>query len=242
MNLLNIKLLKRILGVPKSTSNNVTILRSDELPLDYHLALVALIWYLKARNNPGTVLHNQYIIEKRDDVRWYKSLFFHPAEEMLTRLNSKVEKDLFSFSDNRGKFWIRKAMCFELSEMWYNDSKSIFTKRLYGRWCCNKLYGLMLTKITTTWYHQLACGRGHLNGIQSSYYPHISPLCRFGCNCDETVDHIFLHCPFVNSERNIIKDLCIKYHLDFTLKYLLIDDTLKLSVEKLLLKFVLVPP
>jgi len=238
LNKLYIGLLKKILGVPKGTSNHVTLVRCGELPLDYALACNALIWYLKARNGPNTLLRSYYLNEKADDLRWALSIFFRPAEELLTRLNDLVEVDLFSFKDTSAKFWIRKAMCWELSDMWFRENMSHFTKRLYKRWSCIKLNPLMLTKISTTWYHQLPVGRGYLNSIQHKYYPSIDPHCRFGCGCDETVDHIFLRCPFVDTERLYIQKLCTSLDLPFILSSIFIAPELKLSVERLLLRFI----
>ena len=177
-------------------------------------------------------------MEHQDDIRWSLSPFFRPAFAMLTRLNTFSQVDLFTFHDKKAKPWIKKAMCEELTQMWYNDSHSAFTKRLYKFWSCNKLSPIMLSKISTTWYHQIACGRGYLKSIRNSYYPHISPRCRLGCASDETPEHIFLQCPHLRTEQRRIRDKCKLYSLRYNLSTIFINDHLKLDVERLLLKLI----
>ena len=177
--------------------------------------------------------------EKEDDERWLHSPFFRPAEVMLKRLNNLSEVDLFKLEPHRAKLWIRKAMCIELNEMWHSNGHSVFTKRIYPNWIYQPVSSLMLTKISTTWYHQIACGRGYLKVKRAEYYDHISPMCRLGCNTPETPTHIFLHCPFLSQEHNNINKLCRKYHLSYTLSTIFIEDVLKLKVEQLLLKLIL---
>ena len=92
-------------------------------------------------------------------------------------------------------------MMWELSEMWFNDEKSAFTKRIYKLWNCEKLSFIMLSKITTTWYHSLAVGRGRLNSQLAKWNPEVNPNCRFGCLCVETPEHVFLRCPYLLNER-----------------------------------------
>ena len=217
----------------------MTLIRTGQLPLDYHLVLISLVWFLKGYGGSSPLLQKTYLCEKDDDERWSKSPFFRPAEVMLTRLNSLSEVDLFKLEPHRAKYWIRKAMCIELNEMWHSNGHSLFSKRIYPNWVHQPLSSLMLTKISTTWYHQIACGRGYLKSKRAEYYSHISPQCRFGCHSDETPTHIFLHCPVLVQEQHNIKNVCKHYRLPYTISTIFTEDVLKLKVEQLLLKLIL---
>ena len=92
----------------------------------------------------------------------------------------------------------------------------------------------MLSKITTTWYHQIACGRGRVNAYLATFKRDFSDKCRFECHKIETVDHLFSNCPHLICDRTILRDLCIAYDLNYTLKILFTTPKLKIAVEKFL--------
>ena len=97
----------------------------------------------------------------------------------------------------------------------------------------------MLSKLTTTWYHQITCGRVRFNDRMSKFDPAtISDKCRFGCNTTETVDHIFTSCIALRSERHILRDHCNTLDLRFVLSSLFTDIRLQLHVERFLLKII----
>ena len=129
---------------------------------------------------------------------------------------------------------------FELTYKWHSNDKSIFSKRLYKTWTCVKLYPIMLTKISTSWYHQLAVGRGKLNSNSRCVHDTdvLSPSCRFGCHADETVEHIFLRCPFLLPQQTTLRTTCSLSDIPYTIQHLLTDDNLKIDVERLLLKLI----
>ena len=92
----------------------------------------------------------------------------------------------------------------------------------------------MFSKITTTWYHQVAVGRGRFRNYLFKINKAKSPLCRFGCNVPETVDHILLKCEALSTERKCIKDTCVGNGITFKINNILTHTILKIPVERLL--------
>ena len=64
-----------------------------------------------------------------------------------------------------------------------------------------------------------------------------SPNCRHGCGVAETTEHILLNCPFYDSVRNSVCELCVSNGLDISQKTFLTESILQLRVEKLLRQF-----
>ena len=127
----------------------------------------------------------------------------------------------------------------ELRDRWLNNGKSQFSKRIYNfDWPFQRLNCTILSKFTTTWYHQIACGRGRFNERMSMFNQSLSPLCRFGCLKPETVDHIFSSCHALDEERALLRDHCHRLDVRYDLKSLFTNSHLQLPVEKFLLKIV----
>ena len=64
-----------------------------------------------------------------------------------------------------------------------------------------------------------------------------SEMCRFGCHCTEDANHVLFHCKYINSERQVLKNLCLTENLDFTLINIMTHPSLQISTEQLLLAF-----
>ena len=133
-------------------------------------------------------------------------------------------------------------MSYELRDRWLNGGKSKFNKRVYKyHWPCSTLNSTKLSKLTTTWYHQIACGRGRFNDRMSLFDHTVSPNCRFGCYSTETVDHIFTTCPALQHERDTLRNHCTSLDLRHDLTSLFTDQRLQLYVERFLLKIISSP-
>jgi hypothetical protein len=236
INKLYLQLLKKVVGVQKSTSGNAILVRAGELTLDYHVAYYSLILFLKIKNGNETLLKLQYETEIEDDEKWSNSLFFRPAQVMLERLGRIVNEDLLTLNHNEAKPKILRAMTYELAEMWYLDGMSFFTKRIYPMWNLAKLNGMMLSKFTTSLYHQLAVGRCPLRGRRFDLGYEDHDTCRFGCASRETPEHIFIKCKFLQQSQIDIREACNDIDVPYSLKSILTEHNLKILVEKLLIK------
>jgi len=66
--------------------------------------------------------------------------------------------------------------------------------------------------------------------------------CRFGCPTDETVDHIFLTCPYLQTERDQLRTICLAIDSQYCLPTLFTHPELKVPVERFLLEIINTPP
>ena len=116
------------------------------------------------------------------------------------------------------------------------NADSTLTKSIYKNWNLTKISSIMLSKFSTSLYHQLPLNRCPLNQRCYEIGTRSDGSCRFGCHQKETPVHIFLQCPFLlnnqNEFRNEAKKLKIRYGLPAITK----NVRLKIMVEKLLIK------
>ena len=92
----------------------------------------------------------------------------------------------------------------------------------------------MKCKLTCTWYHRLAVGRGRLRDRLHRCGMVGSPLCRL-CGCEtETIDHIFFRCASMREHAGKLRSHCKSLCLPFTLETLFTRPKLQLEVEEFL--------
>ena len=103
-------------------------------------------------------------------------------------------------------------------------------------WNSTKISGVMLSKFSTSLYHQLAVGRCPLRGRKYDLGLEASGTCRFGCLDKETPEHILLKCKFLKKQQKEIREGCKNNGIYYTLNSILTVDKLKILVEKLLMK------
>ena len=92
----------------------------------------------------------------------------------------------------------------------------------------------MKSKLTCSWYHSVAVGRGRFRTRLFDYGKAASPTCRFCGNADETVDHIFFSCPILSDSRSILQNTCANLNLDFNLANLFTKPLIQRKVEEFL--------
>ena len=136
--------------------------------------------------------------------------------------------------DNRVTKWIRRGMTLELSELWVRENSNTFMSGIYRNWSLDKLGSVMFSKITTSWYHQIAVGRGRLRDYLYKTNRSDTDLGRFGCNDIETVEHVVLRCPKLRTERKRIIAVCKEHDIHPTIKNVFSNPVVKVNVEMLL--------
>ena len=94
----------------------------------------------------------------------------------------------------------------------------------------------MKSKLTWSWYHSVAVGRGRFRGQRFDYGKVDSAACRFCGSENETVDHIFFSCPKLSGTREKLNTACINLNLEFNLQNLFTKPLLQRSVEESLLE------
>ena len=92
----------------------------------------------------------------------------------------------------------------------------------------------MKSKLTCSWYHTVAVGRGRFRSLLFSYGSVDSQVCRL-CNSEnETIEHIFFNCSLLSETRKDLQICCKTQGLDFTLQNLFTRAPLQRKVEEFL--------
>ena len=236
LNSFYMKCARNILGVPPGTGSMAVLVRLGWLPLDYYLALRACIWYLKVINGEAGLSVKKLAFDVyADDELWSNTCLFKPAFLFLTRLSKLSGINLFVLSPKDRVDEIKKAMFLELTAIWETTSISRFTFKIHPMWKKINLNRNMVSKLSTSYYHQYALNRADLNERLCKIKISDTPRCRNGCNKIETVDHILFKCKTYETIRNEIKALCVASNLKFNITTLLNNELLKQLVEKFLL-------
>ena len=92
----------------------------------------------------------------------------------------------------------------------------------------------MKSKLTCSWYHSVAVGRGRFRSRLYDYGIADSPACRFCGKENETVDHIFFSCPLLSESQVHLNNACKTLNLEFSLEHLLTKSKLQKNVEEFL--------
>ena len=92
----------------------------------------------------------------------------------------------------------------------------------------------MISKFSTSLYHQYAVGRAPTKSMLCSWNKANSTKCRRGCGVIESVEHILFNCSHYSNFRNDLQIECLKLNLPYNLSTLLSNNHLKTLMEKLL--------
>ena len=92
----------------------------------------------------------------------------------------------------------------------------------------------MKSKLTCSWYHSVAVGRGRFRKRRFDYGMSDSPVCRFCSNENETEEHIIFRCPRLSEAQGLLQKACKTHELDFSMQNLFTKPKLQRSVEEFL--------
>jgi len=229
---------RKILGAHPKTAGLAILVRLGWLPLDYKLALNAVMWSLRTLNDTaGPTLRAFYAsISDHPDILT-RTATLQPAFDFLAYLNKYTDTDLFTVPLKCVKSAIKVAMFNELTIFWRNCSECSCLHAIYDDWQPRKLASNIFSRVTTSCYHDFACGHSKLRARHHIFGIAKSPLCRHGCNAAETAEHVLLHCPFFNKERLLISTKCLSLSLDISVRTFLTNNQIHTVVERLLSLF-----
>ena len=108
-----------------------------------------------------------------------------------------------------------------------------FTRAILPIWKPQVLPRCSLSRFTSSWYYQFRSGQPHLRLFRSKW-TRCDGKCRFGCDEEESIDHILLDCRHLYRERAVVRRRCTREGWDFSVGVLLTQVELKVSVERLL--------
>ena len=229
---------RRILGAHPCSSHTAILVRLGWLPLEYRLALNAVMWCLRTLNNKaGPTLSAFYSSIKTRPHLVSRTATIQPAINFVSHLNNFYDGNLFDIPLTRVKSALQEAMFAELTTYWNTFDSCKILHSVHNDWQPRRLSSNIFSRITTSCYHSFACGYGYLNSWRHHIGICTTPDCRHGCKKSETAEHILLHCPFYDKERFLITDICNSLGLRITVGTFLTDHRLHRRVEQLLHKF-----
>ena len=242
MEKLYLRCARLILGAQQNPSNDAVLVRLGWLPLDYLLMYRAIVWFLKGRQGlAGPALHD--LISKWESCPSKKHGFgarvFRPALDAITRLQTYIpDVDLLTAPIKQGCAALRTAMFAELTSLWNASDHAKFTRLIHPEWSKRQLPSTMHSKCTHSWYHSVALGRGPFRDRMKEMRKRDCNLCRYGCNAVESPEHVFLYCRHVEKARGVLRRICVKRDLRFSIKTLLCNSDLQIGIEKLVADFI----
>ena len=229
---------RRILGAHPKTAGLAILVRLGWLPLEYRLALNAVMWSLRTLNDiAGPTLHAFYTSISDQPDKLQRTATLQPAFDFLAHLNKFADTDLFAIPIKRVKQVIQTAMFNELTIFWRDCGDCTCLHAIYDDWQPRKLASRIFSRVTTSCYHDFACGHSKLRARHHHFGIAKSPLCRHGCDAAETAEHVLLHCPFFTKERLLINTKCLSLGLDISLRTFLTNNQIHTVVERLLSLF-----
>jgi len=228
--------LRNVLSVPDSTSNLAVLVRLGVMPLNYMLAFRSAVWYLKLiKGLCGPALRDLYRRFLNNDEAFGSTNFFKPARDFVRRLNKYcVHINLESCSIADAKRHLRDAIYDELSSQWAASTDARTCRRVHPTWKPMRWQRNMKSKLTCTWYHQVAVGRGRFRSFLFKCGKAHTQVCRLCDSETETVDHIFFDCPKLSATRDTLRKICDELGYDFNLQNLLTRPKLQIAVEEFL--------
>ena len=172
--------------------------------------------------------HFNYI--RNNDTLWNSSYFYRNSEYLLDILSTYGNVDFDNFTTIELRPIIRDAMFKECQILWEIDDSGRFTYDILPEWKFFILPRSMYTKFSSSWYYQFRSGHTLLKSSHGSH----DTFCRFGCNADETIEHILHDCNYLILHHNRLRQLCQQFSIQYTTKNLLTYEKLKIPVEQLL--------
>ena len=128
---------------------------------------------------------------------------------------------------------IESLMFLDLTNHWSTSTEARFTYSIHPQWSPSNRNLHSLSRKSSSIYNTIARGAFYFNA-DIARYSHSTSACRFGCSCDETVDHVLLRCPHMDNSRRLIISCCTDLGIDFTIQNILKDERLRHSTERLL--------
>jgi len=230
---------RSILGVPVSSSGIATLVRLGWMPLDYHLAFRACIWFLRDRAGLcGTALNDHIwgtYNNRTDFEAWSNTCFYKHCLDFILRLNSyQLGPDLLNIDVKRAPKLLKKCIFHELNGQWAARNECQIGHVVHPVWDTCYWGRDNYTKFANHLYHSCALGRVKTRARLHRLGRAESSCCRFGCSEDEDIKHLLFDCPHTRALRDTLDQRCRRIGISFTLRNLLTDHRIQIDIEKFL--------
>lgn len=237
---LYVKCCKIILGVPTSSCSVCVLVRLGLLPLRFHYVWRALVWYLKAYNGSASVVVQRQLLSfYAEDEIWYKSCFYNHAYRMLSYLNSITGVNFWALNSKKASTLIRNALFSEANKFWSHFAVNKVIKVIHPEWKFFRFNRVSHSRLTSSFYHSCAVGRGKFNGFLHKINAAPLPNCRLGCGNDhiEDIRHVFFDCQMNKEKVDKLKKLFEEKKIDYNLQNIFCENRSQIDVEKFLYEF-----
>ena len=167
------------LDVYPNTANLAVLVRLGWLPLEYKLALNAVMWcFWMIRGVGGPTLNAFYSMLQHNPDKLGRTATLQPAIDFVSHLNSFTDVDLFEVPFTRAREAIKSAMYAELTLYWRQIDSCKITRSIHVDWKPRQLTTKIHSRVTTSYacYHGFACGQGYLRSIRHKYGYCTSPV------------------------------------------------------------------
>ena len=120
----------------------------------------------------------------------------------------------------------------ELNSKWQRYNACRCGHLVNPTWIEKRMYKKMFSKLTTTWMHRLAVGRGPTYHWKYVTKQRDNEFCRLGCDDPETIQHIFVDCHVNVDKREILRKKCREEELELTLPNIFSNEELHYRAEQ----------
>ena len=161
--------------------------------------------------------------------------FFKPVKDFVKRMNGyHPQVNLETCPIANVKSLLRDAIYKELNIQWTHYDGSGVCYTIHPTWKPLRWQREMKSKLTCSWYHSIAVGRGRFKSLLFKHGKTNSRACRFCDIEDEIEDHIIFCCPVLSEQRKTLQTACKNLDVEFNLKNLFTNPKLQRKVESFL--------
>ena len=184
----------------------VILVRLGEFPLHYALALRTMTDYYRIANEEEGHAMTILLEEYEADTEWTETCFLGAARENIDYFQTFVEEALLDAPSTKvfSKL-LKQAMFSELTETWQRLDKAAFTKHILPIWR-DLSFSSPYSKATETVLIKSCFAQNFTLNFKHKHTPSTTNRCRL-CKAEpETIEHLYLRCNAVDTQRNVLKE------------------------------------
>ena len=144
--------------------------------------------------------------EFETDTEWTETCFLGAARANIDYFQNFVEEELLEASSSKAfSKLLKQAMFSELTETWQRLDKAAFTRHILPTWR-DLSYSTPYSKATETVLIKSCFAQNFTLNFKHKHTPSTNNQCRL-CKAEpESIEHLYLRCNAVDSQRNVLKE------------------------------------
>jgi len=108
-----------------------------------------------------------------DDEVWFESCFYNHAFRMLSYLYRVTGVNFWELKSKKASMQIRDALFSEANKFWNSFPENTIIKTIHPTWKFSHFSRISHSRLTCSFYHSCAVGRGKFNGFYISSDLHL---------------------------------------------------------------------